>query len=129
NPFAEHEPQYQRAASQKLQNLSQDSRVITGIVQQLLKAIYRPGYSYQKCGVQLNQIRSQMAPEQFELFASAETQESPQLMQTLDQINRRFPKGIAIASTRIDQSWKPKTERLSQRYSTDWRELVVVYCR
>jgi len=129
NPFAEHEPQYQRAASQKLQNPSQDSRFITGIVQQLLKAIYRPGYSYQKCGVQLSQIQSQMAPEQFELFASTESQESPQLMQTLDQINRRFPKGIAIASTRIDQSWKPKTERLSQRYTTDWRELVAVYCR
>ncbi|WP_324615360.1 Y-family DNA polymerase [Methylomonas albis] len=129
NPFAEYEPQYQRAASQKLQNPSQDSRVITGIVQQLLKAICRPGYSYQKCGVQLSHIQPHTTPEQFELFANAESQESPELMQTLDQINRRFPKGIAIASTRIDQSWKPKTERLSQRYTTDWRELVAVYCR
>lgn len=128
NPFSEHEPQYQRAASQKLQNPSQDSRLITGIVQQLLKTIYRPGYNYQKCGVQLSHIQPHTAPEQFELFDSTESQESPRLMQTLDQINRRFPKGIAIASTRIDQTWKPRTKHLSQRYTTDWRELVTVYC-
>jgi len=23
-------------------------------------------------------------------------------------------------------AWKPKTEKISQRYTTDWRELVVV---
>ncbi|AEG00398.1 Y-family DNA polymerase [Methylomonas methanica] len=128
NPFAEHEPQYQRAASQKLHYPSQDSRIIAGIVQQLLKEIYRPGYSYQKCGVQLSQIQSHTAPEQLDLFDSQQTLESPQLMQTLDQINRRFPKGIAIATTKIDQTWKPKAENLSQRYTTDWRELVTVYC-
>lgn len=129
NPFAEHEPQYQRAASYKLQQSSQDSRIITGIVQQLLKEIYRPGYSYQKCGVQLSHIQPQIAPNQFDLFGSQQTQESPQLMQTIDQINRRFPKGIAIATTKIDQTWKPKAENLSQRYTTDWRDLITVHCR
>jgi DNA polymerase V len=128
NPFAEHEPQYQRAASYTLQQPSQDSRIITGIVQQLLKAIYRPGYSYQKCGVQLSHIQPQTAPNQFDLFDSQQTQESPQLMQTIDQINRRFPKGIAIATTKIDQTWKPKADNLSQRYTTDWRELMKVNC-
>lgn len=126
NPFAERDPQYQRAASQKLQFPSQDSRIIAGIVQQLLKEIYRSGYSYQKCGVQLSQIQPQTAPEQFDLFGANQSQESPQLMQTLDQINRRFPKGISIASTQIDKTWKPKAERISQRYTTNWRELVVV---
>lgn len=129
NPFAEHEPQYQRAATQKLQHPSQDSRIITGVVQQLLKEIYRPGYSYQKCGVQLSQIQAQTAPEQFDLFGSNQSQESPQLMETVDQINRRFPKAIAIATTKIDQTWKPKAEKLSQRYTTNWQELVTVNCR
>lgn len=129
NPFAEYEPQYQRAATQKLQYPSQDSRIITGIVQQLLKEIYRPGYGYQKCGVQLSQIQPQMAPEQVDLFGSTQTQESPQLMQAVDQINCRFPKGIAIATTKIDQTWKPKAENLSPRYTTDWRELMTVNCR
>jgi DNA polymerase V len=129
NPFAEHEPQYQRAASYKLQQSSQDSRIITGVVQQLLKEIYRPDYSYQKCGVQLSHIQPQTAPSQFDLFDSQQTQESPQLMQAIDQINRRFPKGIAIATTKIDQTWKPKAENLSQRFTTDWRDLMTVHCK
>jgi DNA polymerase V len=132
NPFAEHEPQYQRSASYRLDQPSQDSRIITRIVHRLLEDIYRPGYGYQKCGVQLSQIQAQTAPGQIDLFEFADNhlpQENRPLMQTVDQINRRFPKGIAIAATKIDQSWKPKAERLSQRYTTDWRELMTVHCR
>ncbi|QSB03621.1 DUF4113 domain-containing protein [Methylomonas sp. EFPC1] len=44
-------------------------------------------------------------------------------------MNQRFPKGIAIATARIDQTWKPKAEKMSQRYTTDWRELVCVSCK
>jgi DNA polymerase V len=49
-----------------------------------------------------------------------------QLMAAVDQINRRFPKAVSIAATGIDRSWKPKAERKSPRYTTDWRELVKV---
>ncbi len=132
NPFAEHEPQYQRAASYTLAQPSQDSRIITRIVHRLLEELYRPGYSYQKCGVQLSQIQAQTAPDQIDLFEFAENnlpQENRPLMQAVDQINRRYPKGIAIAATKIDQSWKPKAEKLSQRYTTDWRELMTVQCK
>ena len=45
------------------------------------------------------------------------------LIATLDQIDRRFPKKLSIAATGTDKSWKPKTERVSQRYTTDWKEL------
>jgi len=48
------------------------------------------------------------------------------LMDTLDHINRRFPKKLSIAATGTDKSWQPKTERISQRYTTDWKELVWV---
>ncbi|MEI6269290.1 MAG: DUF4113 domain-containing protein, partial [Methylococcaceae bacterium] len=30
------------------------------------------------------------------------------------------------AATGFDKSWKPKAERVSPRYTTDWRELVGV---
>jgi DNA polymerase V len=132
NPFAEHEPQYQRSASYRLDLPTQDSRIITRIVHRLLEDIYRPGFGYQKCGVQLSQIQAQTAPGQVDLFEFADhhlPQENRNLMQAIDQINRRFPKGIAIAATKIDQTWKPKAENLSQRYTTDWRELMTVHCR
>ncbi|MGJ0486275.1 MAG: DUF4113 domain-containing protein [Methylomicrobium sp.] len=46
----------------------------------------------------------------------------------MDRINRRFPKSTRIAAAGFDQSWKPKAERISKRYTTDWGELVIVKC-
>ena len=129
NPFSKNEPQYQRTASIKLNQPSQDSRIINSTVLRLLKDIYRPGYAYQKCGVQLSNIQPQTSPEQVELFDSIQTKENPVLMKTIDYINRRYPEGIAIASIRIDDSWRPKANRISQRYTTNWRELVVANCQ
>jgi DNA polymerase V len=131
NPFAEHEPQYQRAASLKLQQASQDSRIITRIVLQLLEEIFRPGFAYQKCGVQLSHIQPQLAPGQLDLFdfpSGPLPAENRPLMQAVDQINRRFPKAVTLAMTAIDHSWKPRADRMSQRYTTDWQQLVGVRC-
>jgi DNA polymerase V len=44
NPFNPHEPQYQRAASVKLDTGTQDTRIIIGIAGRLLEEIYKPGY-------------------------------------------------------------------------------------
>src|SRR5574343_300688 len=132
NGFAEREPQYQRSASARLDQPSQDTRVILAVVNRLLSAIYQPGFGYYKCGVQLSQIQSDTAPGQTQLFDIADTElttENRALMKTVDHINQRFPKGIAMATARIDQTWKPKAERMSQRYTTDWRELVCVRCK
>jgi DNA polymerase V len=87
------------------------------------------GYNYQKCGVQLSHIQPATAFGQLELFDFADDSlptENRPLMATMDQINKRFPKMLSIAATGIDKSWKPKTERISQRYTTDWNELAIV---
>jgi DNA polymerase V len=128
NPFNPQEPQYQRVASTRLPTPTQDTRVIVGAANRLLKEIFRAGYNYQKCGVQLSHIQPATLPEQMDLFereAFAHT-ESEKLMQTVDRINRRFPKGIGIAAAGFRQDWQPKAERISKRYTTDWRELVIV---
>jgi DNA polymerase V len=47
-------------------------------------------------------------------------------MKAIDPINRRFPKAIAVAATGFDKTWKSRTERMSQSYTTSWNELVWV---
>ncbi|QPK65479.1 Y-family DNA polymerase [Methylomonas sp. LL1] len=129
NPFNPNEPQYQRAASAKLDAGTQDSRVIVATANRLLEAIYKPGYGYKKAGVQLSAIQPATAPAQLDLFDLADSDlpaENRELMQAMDRINRRYPKAIALAATGIDKSWKPKAERISKRYTTDWKELVIV---
>lgn len=129
SPFNPHEPQYQRSASIKLDAATQDTRMIVATANRMLKELFRPGYNYQKCGVQLSHIQPETMPGQINLFEFADTNfttENRPLMKTVDQINRRFPKAISLAATGFDKSWKPKAERISPRYTTDWRELVRV---
>jgi DNA polymerase V len=95
----------------------------------MLKEIFRSGYNYQKCGVQLSHIQPESSPGQLELFDFADTvlsAENRPLMKAVDRINRRFPKAISVASTGFDKTWKAKAERISRRYTTDWRELLTV---
>jgi DNA polymerase V len=129
NPFSQQEPQYQRSASIKLNAATQDTRIIIATANRLLTEIFKTGYGYQKCGVQLSDIKPESSPGQLELFDFVDdglSAENRSLMKVVDQINRRFPKAISIAATGFDKSWKPKADRISQRYTTDWRELVEV---
>jgi DNA polymerase V len=129
NPFNSNEPQYQRAAGITLPSATQDTRVIVGAANCLLKELFREGYRYQKCGVQLSSIQPASIPEQTDMFdwVTFGPVESEKLMQAVDRINRRFPKGIAVAAAAgFDKSWKPKAEMISRRYTTDWGELVNV---
>ena len=129
SPFNDQEPQYQRAASIKLNVATQDTRSLITTANRILAEIFKPGYQYQKCGVQLSHIHTKTTTGQLELF-NFEDEDLPTensiLMATMDKINRRFPKKIAIAATGFDKSWQPKAERISKRYTTDWRELVWV---
>ncbi|RIZ66627.1 MAG: Y-family DNA polymerase [Methylococcales bacterium] len=129
SPFNIQEPQYQRSATIKLDTATQDTRTLITVANRLLKEIFKAGYGYQKCGVQLSQIHSASMPGQYDLFGFADNDlpaENRPLMATVDQINRRFPKAISIAATGFEQSWQPKSERISPRYTTDWRDLVCV---
>jgi len=129
SPFNTQEPQYQRSATLKLDTATQDTRTLITTANRLLTAIFKTGYDYQKCGVQLSQLQSQSAPGQLELFDFVESglpTENRPLMVAMDQINQRFPKAVSVAATGFDKSWKPKAERVSPRYTTDWRELVGV---
>lgn len=131
NPFNPGELQYQRSAGRILPAATQDTRVIVGEAHRLLKQLFKAGYRYQKCGIQLSHLQPASLPGQIDLFDMEVfgSSGSEKLMQTVDRINRRYPKGISLAATGFEQNWKTKAERLSRRYTTDWRELVEVRCR
>ena len=129
--FAAAQSYYQRTASIRLSVATQDSRVIIAAARRLLQEIFKAGYAYEKCGVQLGEIQAANAAGQLDLFGAAGQgwpAESRVLMQTLDQINRRYPRGMVIAASGLEQNWKAKVGRISQAYTTNWRELVCVSC-
>jgi len=129
SPFNEQEPQYQRSASIKLSAATQDTRTLIATANRILAELFKPGYNYQKCGVQLSHIQAKTTVGQLELFDFDNEDlptENSVLMATMDNINKRFPKKVSIAATGFDKSWQPKAERISQRYTTDWRELALI---
>ncbi len=97
----------------------------------MLNDIYKAGYRYQKCGVQLGHIQAASVPSQIDLFDLTEQDnrnKSDELMATIDKINRRFPKGITLSAAGINTGWQSPVEHLSQHYTTSWDEIVVVRC-
>ena len=135
SPFNQQEKQYQRSASMKLDVASQDTRSIISTANRLLKEIFKEGFGYQKCGVQLSNIKPESSPGQLELFDFVDNDlptENRELMKVVDMINRKFPKAISVAATGLGgpgmETWKPTADNQSQRYTTDWDELVVVKC-
>jgi len=131
NPFNPQKPQYQRIASTKIQPATQDTRIIIAKANTLLKEIYKSGYRYHKCGVELSEIQPESHFVQNDLFRDTESDQpcdNRGLMQVMDQINQRFQNGVTLASTQLSQDWKPRSDRLSRRYTTDWNELVRVKC-
>jgi DNA polymerase V len=85
----------------------------------LLQQIFKAGFRYQQCGVQLSDIRPESTPGQIDLFEFSDQalqDNSTALMKTMDQINRRFHKrAITLAATGLDQRWQVKIENVSSR--------------
>lgn len=128
NPYNPNEPQYQRSIHTLLHQSTSDSRQIIAIAKRLLKDIYKVGYRYQKCGVQLGHIKAASMPSQIDLFDLAEQNnknKSNELMATIDKINCRFSNGITLS---INTGWQRPVEHLSQHYTTSWDEIVGVRC-
>ncbi len=123
------EPQYQRSIHSQLNQPTSDTRHIAGAAKKLLGEIFKPGYRYQKCGIQLAQIRPQSQFKQTDLFddMASDTVKSDILMATVDDINRRFPGGVNISSSVANQ-WQTPVQYLSSRYTTSWNQLAVARC-
>jgi len=126
NPFNPREPQYHRSLTIPLPEATADTRVLINWALRVLGRIYRPGFAYQKAGVMLSELRPRTMA-QTSLFSDPEDDRGRQLMATLDDINRRWGRGmLKTAAEGMDQTWQMKRERLSPEYTTDWEGLPVV---
>ncbi|HIG65046.1 MAG TPA: Y-family DNA polymerase [Methyloprofundus sp.] len=128
NRYNANEPQYQRSINILLQQTTSDTRQIVSIAKRLLTEIFKHGYRYQKCGVQLSHIQAASIPAQIDLFGINEQNNSTELMNTIDKINSRFPNGITLSATGINTGWQVPVEYLSPHYTTNWKKLAIVKC-
>ena len=132
SPFKPDEPHYERTASRQLLVSSQDTRYLVAVSRQLLEAIFKPGYAYQKAGVQLDDFQSMQETRQQDMFSLSKPDEERlnhvELMAAMDFINQRFPKAVTVASTGLARSPGSVSDHVSPRYTTRWEELPKVKC-
>lgn len=100
-----------------------DTVHLNRIAQRLLADIYRSGYLYKKCGIELHGLKPaiQMQADLWE-----PTKANP-VMEAWDQINRQHGRGrLKLASELLADDWKMNRDRLSQCYTTRFADLLVV---
>ncbi len=102
---------------------SSDTRELNLLAQHLLKRIWRDGYRYSKASVMLSDFHSDTIyqPSLFDDVASR--QHSRQLMNVLDEIQRKGLGKIFLARQGLNNSWAMKREHLSPAYTTQWADL------
>ncbi|MBS1782712.1 MAG: Y-family DNA polymerase [Bacteroidetes bacterium] len=118
-------PQYNRNIVVKLPFPTHSSIELARFASQALKLIFKPGYTYKKAGV----IVQDFMPEnvlQTTLFESRNERHIP-LMKVIDQLNARYgQQKIRLASQDPKRVWKMKQEKLSPRYTTQLSDIITI---
>lgn len=126
NPFKEEMPQYEGSITVKLDQPSDDTRVLIEAALNGLGKIYRTGFHYKKSGIMLLGLQGK-GTVQATLFDDTKKEaKSTSMMSTMDAINRKMGKGcVTLAASGIRQNWAMRRGRHSQNFTTDWNELMV----
>lgn len=133
NSFNTTLPQYSNSRTLRLPVASDSTPEIIHYVLKALKAIYRPGYAYKKAGVIVTGIVPSNAVQQ-DLFDQVDRAKQLQLMQTVDEINKKTGTGKGIFNSQVkfavqthatkEVHWPMQRKYLSPCYTTRWEEVL-----
>ena len=124
NSFKTDEPQYCNRRTFTLPVPSSHTATLVKAALTSLKAIYRPGYRYQKAGVLLHGLVPENC-EQLHLF-QAPAPRTTSLMKAVDEINRRWGRDtIQSGGAGLAKEWHFRQMKKSPSYTTRWAELPI----
>lgn len=90
-----------------------------------LQGLFKEGIYYKKAGVMVMGLVPSKE-RQLNLFAP-NISKHDSLMQAIDHIHRRFgPHRMKLANQDLERTWKMKQEHLSQRFTTEVAEIIIV---
>jgi DNA polymerase V len=125
NPFSKEEKYYTNSASTCLTIASDETSDFLRLGFSLFEKIFKPGLNYKHIGVMLLEIQSESEHE-FSLFSSPQKKPS-NLSLVFDRVNKKFGKGSLKFGSQIGEgSWKSRGKKGSQKYTTNWNELLLI---
>ena len=124
NSFREQDPQYRGYHTVAVPQASADTLYLNHIAQAVLKRLFRVGYSYKKCGIELSGIESSQNHQQQDFWANGDNQKSKAVMEVLDRVNRSFGRGaLKLGSEALADNWKMNRNLLSPCFTTRFKDL------
>ncbi len=124
NRFRQADPQYNPGVVVPLADVSDDTRALTTAAMKGLKHIYRPGYSYKKCGVMLMELTAKQQRQETLFDDAAARAKSAKLMVAMDAVNSVWGRGtLRTGAAGMSKGWAMRSENRSLRYTTNWDEL------
>lgn len=126
NNFREDLPQYWKNTIIKLPVPTSDTLEIVHYALEGLKSIFISGYQYKKAGVIITEIATN---SQLGLFDTVDREKRERLMQAIDKVNGEHRNLVKLAVQGNGREWKLKQEQLSQRYTTDISEILIINCK
>jgi len=122
NSFKKQDAQYCNRKTFTLSAPSSHTATLIKAALATLKAIYRPGYHYQKAGVLLSGLVSE-DHEQLLLFQAPNPRDAS-LMRAVDAINNRWGRNTIESGTAgLMKKWHYRQLKKSPAYTTRWSEL------
>jgi DNA polymerase V len=92
----------------------------------ILKDIFKEGYRYKRVGVLLTGLDS-VNKLQYNLFDKLNREKAIKLMEVYDSIRKKYGKEILKFSAQgIGKEWKMKQEHLSDKFTTDWDNILTI---
>ena len=124
--FKESQKSYSNSATGELVLPSNDTRELNVLAMQLLKRVWRDGYSYSKGGVMLSDFYDNDTYQPGLFDEVIKCPNSTKLMAVLDKINQSGLGRVFLASEGINNTWSMKRDHLSPAYTTRWSDIPTV---
>jgi DNA polymerase V len=106
---------------------SNSNITLSSIAVKMLKEVFEEGEVYKKAGVIVTGIIPEHA-KQFHLFEE-ENPKHIKLMQVIDDFHKRTgERKIKLGNQDLERTWKMKQNHLSNKYTTDIRDILTVKC-
>lgn len=115
NRFRQADPQYNPGVVVPLADVSDDTRALTTAALKGLRHIYRPGYSYKKCGVMLMELTAKLQRQETLFDDAVARARSAKLMVAMDAINSVWGRGtLRTGAAGMSQGWAMRSENRSE---------------
>lgn len=126
DPFNSNEPQINRSKTITLPVATNDNAELVKYALICLNEIFCTEFRYKKAGVIVEGLQAE-DQVQGNIFDKTNRKKQHNLIRTIDKLNREFGRDkVKLAVQGDGKEWKLRQEKLSKRYTTNWKEIIDV---